>query len=153
MRIQNRYAVVLLAMHALIAGCCSNNVREIESAYESGVMGVEGILWQLDEVYGTRAEPTPADEPAAHFVLNPADHQASGYSGINHFSGPYELSGMSLRFRPLAMTRRAGPEPLMRQESAFTQALTDARSWRAIGDRQIELLDDSGERLATFRAR
>jgi hypothetical protein len=49
------------------------------------------------------------------------------------------------------MTLRAGPEPLMRQEDAFAQAMINTRSWRAAGDNRIELLDAAGKPLASFK--
>jgi heat shock protein HslJ len=112
-------------------------------------MKIENTTWQLTEIGGKPAEPVAADDRAAQFRLDPAEKRASGYSSVNQFSGGYELKGNSLKFGMLAMTRRAGPEPLMRQEYAFTRALEQTRSWRAAGD-GIELLDSAGNIQARF---
>ena len=110
---------------------------------------IEDTTWRLAEVGGRPAETVPADARAAHLRLNASDHRASGYTGVNSFNGTYTLTGQTLRFGPMAMTRRAGPEPLNRQEAAFGRALTDTASWRAAGER-LELLDASGKPLATL---
>lgn len=110
---------------------------------------IEDTTWQLATVAGRAAEPTPPEARAAHLRLSRTDRRATGYTGVNTFSGPYTLDGASLRFGPLAMTRRAGPEPLNRQEAAFSRALADTRAWRLAGDR-LEHLDASGNPLATL---
>ena len=114
-------------------------------------MRIEDVTWQLDHVAGKPAELVPADARAPHFRLSASDKRAVGYSGINQFNGGYQLDGQSLKFGPMAMTRRAGPEPLMNQESAFTKALGNTASWRAAGEDRIELLDSAQTVLAGFR--
>ena len=99
------------------------------------------MFWQLVELGGQPAEPVPEDGRAAKFRLNDADRRVTGYGGVNQLTGPYELNGKALKFGQLAMTRRAGPEPLMRQESALTRAMSQTASWRAAGPDEIELLD------------
>ena len=145
--------LILLALAGVSLGCQSNKPREGGSTAQAKMMTIEDVTWQLVEVGGKPAEAVPADGRAANFRLNLADKRVSGYSGINQFNGGYELSGQSLKFGPLAMTRRAGPEPLMKQESAFTEAMTNTASWRAAGDNNIQLLDSGGKALATFTRR
>jgi heat shock protein HslJ len=114
-------------------------------------MPIEDITWQLVDVGGNEAVPAPAEDRAAYLRLNAKDKRATGYSGVNQFNGSYELNRKSLTFGPAAMTRRAGPEPLMKQEDAFTQAMINTSSWRAAGDDRIELLDAAGKPLASFK--
>lgn len=120
---------------------------------KAGAASIEDMTWQLDEVGGKRAQPVPADGKAAHLVLGSGEKRVSGYGGVNQFNGTYELNGQLLRFGPTAMTRRAGPEPLMTQEFNLTQALTNTRSWRSAGVKRIELLDASGAVVAKFYTR
>jgi heat shock protein HslJ len=142
---------ILLALIAFSLDCQSNKSRDDESSAQAKPASIEDTTWQLIEIGGKSAEPAPADARAANFRLNSSDKHVSGYSGVNQFKGGYQLDGYSLKFSPLAMTRRAGPEPLMKQESAFTEALTNAASWRVAGDNNIQLLDSTGKSLAKFR--
>ena len=48
------------------------------------------------------------------------------------------------------MTRKAGPEPLMRQEATFSSALSNTAAWRFHGGNTIDLLDAGGTPLARF---
>jgi heat shock protein HslJ len=117
----------------------------------AGPKAVDGVFWQLVEVGGQPAEPVPEGDRAANFRLNDADHRVTGYGGVNRLTGPYELNGKALKFGTLAMTRRAGPEPLMRQESALSRAIEQTASWRGAGPDEIELLDSAGRPLARFK--
>ena len=112
-------------------------------------VAIEDITLRLEQIAGRPVEPVPADARAPHIRLSSSDHRVTGFSGVNSMNGTYTLAGPSLRFGPIAMTRRAGPEPLNRQEAAFTRALSDTAAWRAARDR-IELLDAAGQPLATF---
>jgi heat shock protein HslJ len=112
---------------------------------------IENVTWELADIGGKPAEPVTDDAPAANLRLSSEDRRAIGYSSVNQFSGSYELEGPSLRFKSLAMTRRAGPANLMQQESAFSAALNNTVAWRAAGYDSIELLDGSGNVLARLR--
>ena len=141
---------ITLMLLASALGCQSDSSKPDARASAAPVK-IEDATWQLAEVDGKPAEPVAADERAAHFRLSAADKRVSGYSGINAFSGPYELNGALLKFGMLAMTRRAGPEPLMRQESAFTRALENTTLWTIVGGPDsIELHDAAGKPLAQF---
>ena len=148
----NVMAVTLVALVAGV-GCQGKPSGDGSTSREAKLMSIENMTWQLVEVGGKPAEVVPADAQAAHFRLSSEEKRATGYSGVNQFNGAYELSGQALRFKPLAMTRRAGPAPLMQQESAFGEALENAESWRAVDDKNIELLDAKGTALAKFVAK
>lgn len=63
------------------------------------------------------------DRPTLAFAQDPAS--VSGTAGCNRFTGPYSLTGETLRFDgPLATTRRLCAEPVMRVERAFLFALS-----------------------------
>ncbi len=111
---------------------------------------LENTYWKLVEVGGrpARVAETSA-EP--YLQLDPAQKRAHGGTGCNIFSGPYELSGDSLRFGPLASTRRACLDPEMnRQESAFLNALGATRTWQVAGDTLV-LPGETGQ-VARFAA-
>lgn len=132
-------------------GCQQPSSQRDASPAKDKPMTLEDVSWHLAEVGGKPAEPVPADAPAPHLRLHAKDRRVTGYSGVNAFNGSYELNGQSLKFGPTAMTRRAGPEPLMKQEFAFTQAMEQTASWRDAGDGRIDLLDAAGKPLAQLR--
>ena len=142
--------LLCIATALAVAGCKSKSTGTPALKPQAGVTMVEGVSWKLAEVNGRPVEPVAADDRAAHFKLDAAQKRAAGYSSINNFQGGYELDGSKLKFGNLAMTRRAGPEPLMNQESAFTKAMGQTASWRAAGADGIELLDINGNVLARF---
>jgi len=87
-----------------------------------------GVEWRLVSIGGTPAG-TGANGQPATLRLDETSGRASGYTGCNQFSGSYTLSGTSLTFGPLAMTRMAcaqGGE----LESRFTMALGQATEWK-----------------------
>lgn len=64
------------------------------------------IDWRLVAVAGAPAGNGANGQPAT-LRLDDVGQRASGYAGCNQFSGSYTLSGNSLTFGPLAMTRMA----------------------------------------------
>jgi heat shock protein HslJ len=139
--------VPLVLLAVLSVSCQTGSTPKDGAPSQATPMSIEETTWRLVEVGGKAAEPVPADAPSAHLRLSAAEKRVSGYSGVNSFSGPYELTGQSLKFGMVAMTRRAGPENLMQQERAFTQALSGTKSYRRSGD-SLELLDAAGKALA-----
>lgn len=111
---------------------------------------VENYRWQLQGIEGDPTGPVVASAEAPYFQLDSADKHVAGNTGINQFNGSYEMNGRELKFGPQAMTRQAGPEPLMRQEAAFSTVLTSTAAWRPFGDNEIDLLDAGGFPLARF---
>ncbi|MDZ8119476.1 META domain-containing protein [Pontiella agarivorans] len=73
------------------------------------------------------------------------DGAVSGSTGCNVLTGSCTLKGETIRFNPLATTRRfySQPEGVMEQESAFLQALENSRVWKIEAD-VLELRDESG---------
>jgi heat shock protein HslJ len=65
-----------------------------------------GVDWRLVAVAGAPAGNGANGQPAT-LRLDDVGQRASGYAGCNQFSGSYTLSGNSLTFGPLAMTRMA----------------------------------------------
>lgn len=114
---------VALGVAVAITGCSKGSPDGV-SPMESPV----GIEWQLVSIGGTPAG-TGGNGQAATLLLDETSGRASGYAGCNTFSGSYLLSGESLTFGPLAMTRMAcgkGGE----LESRYTMALEQITEWK-----------------------
>ena len=78
---------------------------------------------------------TPKD--ADLFVQFRSAGRVAGNGGCNRFTGKYRLKGGRIEIGPLAMTRKACPGPIMKRETQFVTALSQARRF----DRQrIRLL-------------
>jgi heat shock protein HslJ len=133
---------LLPLMLAAAFGCASH-----DSAPEAPAVSLEGTDWKPLELNGKALQPMPTGDQGAHLWFDASEKRMSGYTGINQINGPYELHGLSLRFGPLVMTRKAGPGPLMQQESALAQALARTAGWRPAGKGAIELVDAGGQAL------
>jgi heat shock protein HslJ len=76
---------------------------------------------------------------------------ASGNAGVNTFSGPWSATDDgAFQIGPLATTRMAGPESLMRQEKEYLAALGTAQSFAFEGE-NLNLLDADGDASVSFR--
>lgn len=64
------------------------------------------------------------------------DGRVSGSAGCNNYSGTYQSDGSSLRFGPMATTRKmcAEPQRIMEQEQQFLKALETVATVRREGD-------------------
>jgi putative lipoprotein len=87
---------------AIVVQGCAKASPEAASPASS----VVNIDWRLVAVAGAPAGNGASGQPAT-LRLDDVAQRASGYAGCNQFSGGYTLSGNSLAFGPLAMTRMA----------------------------------------------
>lgn len=126
-------ALALSALAALTLPACHH------AATEAGgpVAAIEGVEWKLVELNGKPAAKGADGQPAT-LTLTAAGTRANGYAGCNKFFGSYTLTGSSLKFGLLGMTRMAcsGPEAL---ESAYTKAL-EATTGQRMAKGKLELL-------------
>ena len=93
--------------------------------------------WLLVELNG-RMAPTAANGNHASLLLAADSNTASGYAGCNQFTGTYTLTGASLTFGPLAMTRMYC-ENAQALEDDYTKALAATTGQRMVKGR-LELL-------------
>ncbi len=75
------------------------------------------------------------------------DGSVTGSTAVNRYSGKAEIEGQTIQFGPLAMTRRAGPKPLMDQESRFVAALGKVSRFRIEQTGLLYLSDSEGNDL------
>lgn len=99
---------------------------------------LRGTKWVLTELHGKTV--TPSTTNPAFILLDPGYNTYSGSSGCNRVTGKFQLSGNSLQLLGGAMTMMACPEPLMKQEKEFNEALTATGSFQITGN-VLELLE------------
>jgi putative lipoprotein len=117
-----------------------------ELAAEDAEAPFTDVRWRPVAVGGERF----ADDTRAFLTIG-ADGTVSGDAGCNRFSGTLTRTDAGIELGPLATTRRACPEPVMRQEAALLMALETARELRAEGD-VLRLLGQGADDLARFVA-
>jgi heat shock protein HslJ len=103
--------------------------------------------WMLVKLNGK-----PVDSRDISLEFDAKARRAAGSTGVNRWSGGYELSGKSLEFGPLVTTRRAGPPEAMQLEGEFTQALESVTHVAGDAERLI-LSEGDKERLVFERSR
>lgn len=80
-----------------------------------------------------------------------ADGKLSGSASVNRFAGSYKLEGENgLAFgEGMAVTKMAGPEPLMKQERAFLTDFPKMTKYSLEGG-ELRLSDAGGDTTMTF---
>lgn len=108
---------------------------------------LDGTRWRLD--VWTLSSVSPREFPiTAEF----AHGRISGTSGVNTYSGPYNLGpGAAFSAGPFAGTQLAGSEPGMRAEAAYLTLLRQARSFK-MTDAKLTLHDEFGSESLNFEA-
>ena len=99
---------------------------------------MRGTKWMLIELNGKPVASMNPKNPA-YLMLATDQKRYSGSSGCNSITGTFQLNGDSLELLGGAMTLIACPDPIMKQEKEFSQALTDTGSFRIEGN-TLELL-------------
>ena len=86
--------------------------------------------WRCSRI-GTRVL---AAESAPTLLITSKGH-ASGFAGVNRWSGPCTVDGSTLKFGMLIMTRMAGPPERMELEQAYAHALAAVKQWSVVEGR------------------
>jgi len=81
------------------------------------------------------------------------DGTVTGNGGCNGFNGTATIAGDTVKFGPLAATRKACPAGVMDQESKLLGALSEARRWMIDEQRDKLILFDEGNREIVLFAR
>ena len=104
-----------------------------------------GGIWLLTELNGEAT--LPGTTLTAEFD---EDGRVGGSSGCNSYNTTYVVDGNKLTFgEQAASTMMACPEPIMKQEGEFHQALADTATYE-INDDELILSDSSGSEVARF---
>jgi len=141
--------VLVVVALTVLAGCSSGGGSSDDGspAASPAAVSLDGTKWLLKGWAVSSLD--PADfSITADFI----EGQISGNSGVNGYSGPYTAGpGDAFSTGPLASTMMAGPEPAMRAESAYTQLLSDAKTYAATAE-TLKLYDAGGNESLIFSA-
>jgi heat shock protein HslJ len=135
---------------ALVAAACAPTAApatQPAQPKEQPVSGnaLDGTSWLLVTLNG---QPALQDTTV---TLNFADGTATGSDGCNRYTGGYAADSTNIKFGQLASTMMACPEPIMKQASAYLQALAQAATYKSSA-KQLTLVDAGGQELAVFNA-
>lgn len=108
---------------------------------------ISGPIWLLADLNG---EPVQTGTViTAEFT---EDGRVSGSGGCNSYNTTYELSRDNIEFgEQIATTLMACPDPVMEQERAYLEALSNTNQFEITGD-ELVLYNDDGVELARFVA-
>jgi heat shock protein HslJ/uncharacterized lipoprotein NlpE involved in copper resistance len=111
------------------------------------VGSLESTYWKLVELDGGAGSIVPGHQEP-HLRLESVLRRVTVMGGCNSLRGGYQVDQGNLRFTPLAGTKKACPEAVMDQESAFLKALAITTTFRLFNE-ALELYGE-GRRLARF---
>jgi heat shock protein HslJ len=142
-----RRPLVLLSLLLVTSAC----VRTSPPDERSGADSIYGT-WELTELDADRG---PSVLPASHPVTltltpGPASN-VRGQSFINTYTGSVQLEeGRVVSVPRIALTRRAGPTPLMELEGEYLRRWQEADRVARDGA-SLVVLDEDGRRILRFR--
>jgi heat shock protein HslJ/uncharacterized protein YecT (DUF1311 family) len=121
------------------------------AAPEASSTGSRGIEWRLVRWVANGAEKPIVADSTVTIAFDPSG-KIAGNASVNRFSGTYrfDLDGrLEWPRAGFALTRMAGPQPLMAQERAFLDSLRRTTLYRVDGA-QLVLESESGATVLTF---
>ncbi|WP_417748250.1 META domain-containing protein [Rosistilla oblonga] len=121
-------------------------------------------IWETDKMESTQTFSEAlvgnwlAEDIENHGVVDRAqttleiadDGTAAGNTSVNRYSGKAKIDGDKIELGRLVMTRRAGPQSLMDQETRFMAALAKVTRYRIGDDGLLYLLDAEGNEIVRF---
>ncbi len=118
------------------------------SASQTGSGGdLTGKVWSLTELAGSSL--VAGSGISAQFS---SDGKVNGSAGCNRYSGSYTVSGNKITFpAPLASTMIMCEQAIMDQETAYLNALGQAKTYTVKSD-QLTLFDSAGLNLGVYNA-
>jgi putative lipoprotein len=132
-------SIAILVLTALANCCPAGEVTSADGDTDSQTsMKIQDISWTLVALNGesfTHGE----RRKAPTLRLDSAAGTAAGTTGVNQFTGDYEIDGPSLKFAPAAVTRRAGFPEAMELETRYLEMLSKVDAWQ-VSDGKLELM-------------
>ncbi len=136
--------VTVFACVTLLTGCAGNGSRDAKTPT------LEGTTWHLTQAGGPEAmEPVPDNMTITLKITE--DQAVSGSAGCNTYRSSCTLNGQSIRFAPIAMTKKMCPDPpdVMVWEQRFVTALAESTLYQLDG----AMLQLQGREGATLQFR
>jgi heat shock protein HslJ len=118
---------------------------------DSSSAGTHGNEWRLVKWVANGVEKAIAADSVVTIAFDPSG-KITGSASVNRFSGTYrfDIDGrLEWPRAGFALTKMAGPQPLMVQERAFLESLRRTTLYRADGQ-QLVLESQSGATVLTF---
>lgn len=141
--LETRYLTVLSRARGL---SFSPRTLVLSSGRERLVFGNRVTAYEASRLLAEWRLVGSTSDPAPTLRLEPGG-RVSGGTGCNTFTGTYTLNGESLRFSPLATTRRAcATDAARQQETAYLRLLGQIRRYRVTGSLLTVTLEDGSER-------
>jgi heat shock protein HslJ len=158
----NRILMAVMVLAALVVTACGGQTQPAAPTTKpteppsvptnpaaqpaGGAAALDGTSWMLTTLNGQPAL------KGTTVTLNFAAGKAAGSDGCNNYTGAYTADGTNIKFsEQMAATMMACPEPIMKQATAYMQALGQAATYKADA-KQLTLYDAGGKELATLGA-
>jgi len=104
-------------------------------------MTLENTSWQLMAT----GQSLPRSQKPITLTFS-ENNRLAGSSGCNRYMGSFKVTGKQFELKsPLASTRMACPEALMRREKQFLEALSAAKSYQINNKGELEIQYDNGK--------
>jgi heat shock protein HslJ len=104
-------------------------------------MTLENTSWQLMAT----GQSLPRSQKPITLTFS-ENNRLAGSSGCNRYMGSFKVTGKQFEIKsPLASTRMACPEALMRREKQFLEALSAAKSYQINNKGELEIQYDNGK--------
>lgn len=142
---------LIVAAAVAVLGLLVAGAAVIWSSSDDDADELDGTSWRLESLIVDGRDVAVVDGTSP--TLGFADGTVQGDGGCNTFSGSYEAGDGMVSIGPLAVTEIFCEEPAgtADQETAYLARLTQASSFRIIGDRLV-LADDLGDSLNFLRS-
>jgi len=130
--------ILLLVMVAVVLVGCGSHDPSLSG--DALAQALTGKTWTLEKLANRDMENDP---PLTMQFM--ADGTVSGFSGCNTFNGQYTLDGNTLKFGPLASTRKMCGAAANEKEYAFTTMLAKVAQVSLEEDELILFTDNQVE--------
>jgi heat shock protein HslJ len=139
--------IFLTASLSIFNGCSSGTKQTTRMKGTTAPSDLYNTKWMIQTLNGTRVI-TPEGGVEVSLTIA-SDGSANGSAGCNTFSGKAEVSGSTIKFGPLATTRKMCPEQ-MDTERDFLAAMGKTVSYGISGN-TLSLMDKADNVVATFK--
>ena len=81
------------------------------------------------------------------------ENLVSGFSGVNTYSGNFEINGENITFSNLASTKLYGPRNVMEQEYKYLTVLPETATYKVLDEKTLKLITSDGTELTFTRTK